>query len=120
MQLEKAMGHTLSDKVADQNRVPLTAGTKYRVTKASFAPGSVGRFDLTPDQTSGGGPFSANVVDPSGNVVQHTLHAVGGALLSCTVGGKHVGALPNLDDVEYLDLTITEAGHQAKFFGNYG
>lgn len=116
MNLETAMGHPLSDKVANQNRVPLTVGTQYAVTKASFAPGSKGRFDLTPDQTSGGGPFSANVTQ-NGNVVQHVLHAVGGSILACTVGEKF-GSLPNLDDGDVV-LTITQAGKQARFFGSY-
>lgn len=117
MNLEQAMGHSLSDGVADQNRVSLKVGQPYRVSKESFAPGSKGRFDLTPDQTSGGGPFSANVTQ-NGNVVQSVLHAVGGSILSCTIGEK-IGHLPSLDDGD-LWLTITTAGKQAKYFGNYG
>jgi hypothetical protein len=114
--IEKTLGHLLSDKAANQKRSALALDTDYIISHSSFAPGSVGRFDLTPDQTSGGGPFSATVTQ-GGKVVQQTTDAVGGSILSCTIG-ETIGHLPCIDQVSAI-LRLTKAKPQARFFGNY-
>ena len=116
MDIQTVLGHLLSDKAANQKRVPLALDTDYIISPSSFAPGSKGRFDMTPDQTAGGGPFSATVTQ-GGKVVQQVTDAVGGSILSCTIG-ETIGKLTNIDNGNAL-LRLTKAKPQARFFGNY-
>lgn len=114
--LSKALGHLLSDKVANKTAKPLANGQEYTVSKSDFAPGSVGRFDLTPDQTTGGGPFS-RTMSQNGKELPAITGAVGGALVSCTIG-ETIGNLPNLDHGD-LAFKLNTAQHPGKYAGNY-
>lgn len=112
MSLSKDFGHLLSTNTG--NRIVTTSKT-YVISVSDYAPNSKGLIDISPDQTSGGGPFHI-VVKQNGKTIRDSKNVVGGSI-ACTIGIKF-GARPNVTDGD-IEFTITGEQHAAHIFSNF-